>query len=264
MRAWTCEWLSAAWCCHTWTCTQCVQETGCVARHPPAQSLCAPPSTLERQIRPHDAPCASAKGRLAWRFRKRPAAACQPHSAHGLPLTECGSDPDLTDATDCSALLRGAAQGHAGVVDKLLSYGASPDLVNTAGCSALISAGDHLPVVKRLLQQGADVDIRDSSGFTALIYASANGYEEIARRLVHAGAQVDIADGNGLTAFDHAKQQNHTSILHLLDPSVSRPPSARRMSCVQRPLESLVLPLPSLAARVSHCPRLPRHPIGCP
>eukprot|EP00501_MAST-03F_sp_TOSAG23-6_P000948 GSMAST32.ASY1.ANO1.984.1 assembled CDS len=78
-------------------------------------------------------------------------------------LIEKGYFMDSVDAHDHSALSEAAAQGHAHVVEYLLSLGANPNKCNDKGRSPLYRAAfnGHLPVVQFLLESGADPDKHD-------------------------------------------------------------------------------------------------------
>ena len=83
---------------------------------------------------------------------------------------------DATDAEGRTALFFAAANGHADVVDLLLSEDADPNMANEQGGTALHWAcvNGHGGVVAKLLEAGAKATLVNAGGRTALDEAMHN------------------------------------------------------------------------------------------
>ncbi|KAG2011201.1 ankyrin repeat domain-containing protein 50 [Coprinopsis cinerea AmutBmut pab1-1] len=95
------------------------------------------------------------------------------------------------------------------------------NLQDDKGRTALMyaSANGHTGIVQRLLEQGKlDPNIRDKSGWTALMHASSEGHLDIVLRLMgYRGLHVNVVDGEGWSAVFHALWRGHEEIVqHLL------------------------------------------------
>lgn len=71
-------------------------------------------------------------------------------------------------------------------------------------------------IVERKLSQRVKVDSRDSMRRTPLMYASWNGFDDIANRLIAAGANPSFKDRDGNDAFDYAASRGLVDSLHFL------------------------------------------------
>ncbi len=67
-----------------------------------------------------------------------------------------------------------------------------------------------------LLAKGANVNYANTNGDTALIWAACNGNTEVVKRLMDGGADKTKKTKSGKTALDLALQNNHRSIVALL------------------------------------------------
>jgi ankyrin repeat protein len=95
-----------------------------------------------------------------------------------------------------------AANGHAEIVDLMLSVGADPNAVDSYWGSPLQAPaiGGRI-VVRRLLESRADVNRRGENYETPLQAAVVGGYDEIVEMLVAYHADVNMEGGNYGTAL---------------------------------------------------------------
>jgi ankyrin repeat protein len=114
-----------------------------------------------------------------------------------------------------SALRLAAYQGQLSLVKRLVEAGAQLEM---EGWTPLIYAtfNGHAEVVEYLLSKGADINAVSESGMTALMAAARGGYADLAKRLVALGADIDLKDTNGRTALDWATRARNTTIADFL------------------------------------------------
>jgi hypothetical protein len=70
-------------------------------------------------------------------------------------------------------------------------------------------------VVQSLLGRGTAADSKDKDGVTALMWASKNGYAQVARTLLDKGASVNVKS-NGRTPLMLASEQGHVEVVRML------------------------------------------------
>jgi len=70
--------------------------------------------------------------------------------------------------------------------------------------------------VAYLLDSGADENYKNSDGWTPLMYASRNGYAEIAKLLLERGADVNITNKVGCTSLIFASMKSHKRTVEIL------------------------------------------------
>jgi uncharacterized protein len=123
-------------------------------------------------------------------------------------LVQLGLDLNGRDAQGCTALLRAAGGGHAGLVEWLLSQGADTALAARTGATALSAAvsAHQEAIVTRLIAAGAGVDQALPGAITPLMIAAALGFDAIAQALLVRGADATFADEQGNTALHAAVQ----------------------------------------------------------
>ena len=110
-------------------------------------------------------------------------------------LLEAGADPKAS-TRDVSPLSVASAQGHWGLVERLLEYGADVNLQPLEGVTPLMAAAGsgHKDVVELLIEEGADLDIASrNSGYRAVEFAEMMGHSELVELLVDAGSVLDAA-----------------------------------------------------------------------
>ncbi len=129
-----------------------------------------------------------------------------------------GGMADGDDGLSPAALWLAAFEGHAEVVDCLLSHGAAVDLEGVDAASPLLIAAQngHLGTVQRLLASGASLDQRRADGATPLIMAAQHGSAEVTAALLAAGADVNLCDGRGCTPLYAASQNGHGEVVGAL------------------------------------------------
>ncbi|KAH6845648.1 hypothetical protein B0I37DRAFT_356096 [Chaetomium sp. MPI-CAGE-AT-0009] len=74
----------------------------------------------------------------------------------------------------------------------------------------------HAEMVELLLSEGADVAVADKDGWTPLIAASSKGHLDVVRLLLHKGAEVDLKDKTARAAISYAAEGGHRTIVQLL------------------------------------------------
>ena len=77
-----------------------------------------------------------------------------------------------------------------GHVDATIETPLNGKVVTDLTMLMLASAQGHASLVEQLLTHGASVDLQDSDGLTALAYAAFAGEAALVRRLLRAGAQM--------------------------------------------------------------------------
>ena len=127
-----------------------------------------------------------------------------------------------------TALHYAAQNGHVRVVRVLLRAGANPNFESTDGQRVsplyLASNKGHLAIVEALIDAGANVNHNDAGGRTSLMVAARFDRIDVVRALLAAVADPRMAVtvpgpgyGYGYTALDAAKEQNHPTIIGLLE-----------------------------------------------
>ena len=123
-----------------------------------------------------------------------------------------------------TALMMASGSGHTAVVTQLLEKGADIEVKEVGGCTALIIAAqkNHASVITQLLEKGADIEVREGGGCTALIIAAQKNHASVITQLLEKGAKIDAQDHVGGTALMYASRKNHTSVItHLLAKSAN-------------------------------------------
>ena len=130
-------------------------------------------------------------------------------------------DPTIHDfrpASDQTALVWAAAEGHAEVISELIEFGAQHRFALQSGFTPLLLAvrGGHVDAVRALLEAGGDANERIAPGIewrhpgydaklrpgaTPLHVAVENGHFELGAYLLEAGADPNAADRGGYTAL---------------------------------------------------------------
>ena len=140
-----------------------------------------------------------------------------------------GAEIDAADPESRTSLMWAAFNGHTAVVDYLLQKGASLESRDSNGRTALMyaSSGPFAETVALLLDKGAEPNVQGAlEGFTALMTAAAEGQVEVVRLLLEHGADSSLKDKDGDTARSFAQENDHSSVVELLD----NPPPVKQKS----------------------------------
>lgn len=136
-------------------------------------------------------------------------------------------DLDARGRLDRTALMVAALDGHAQIVEALLSAGANANLCDRNATTALMEAArsGSVSIIHALGKRKVDANRVDSLGRTALIIAcgSRTGNEEVVRALLALGSNPAVAAKGGKRAIDHAQASGRWPIVALLDPSFTLP-----------------------------------------
>lgn len=133
-------------------------------------------------------------------------------------LQKEGADVNAADKDGITALMEAAIMGHTKVVEFLLEKGAEVEAVAKSGVTALwLAAGEgKAEVVKFLLDNGADASNTRVDGISALMTASVGGHAESVKLLLQKGADASIADGDKLTALMNAAENGSVETIKAL------------------------------------------------
>lgn len=126
-------------------------------------------------------------------------------------LLRKGNDPNSQDPYGYTPLHYACRQGHARVVDLLLTCGAEVDKQTKGGATALHRAAyqGHLKCVQLLLDRNANCTLADSDGKTALHKAAENGHDNVCRALLkRCPSLLRMEDIHGRTALQCARSDN--------------------------------------------------------
>lgn len=112
-------------------------------------------------------------------------------------------------------LILAAAEGHADVVEMLLTQGADPDAADADGVSALGWAclRSRINIIAVLIDKGATIDQPDNSGRTPLGLAC-GGSAELSEILLERGASLERVDHSGLRPLDRAIGQRNVPVVN--------------------------------------------------
>ena len=133
-------------------------------------------------------------------------------------LVKEGIDVNAKDKDGITALMEASIMGHAKIVEFLLDSGAELDATANSEVTALwLASGEgRVPVMKILLKKGADATNTRVDGITALMTASVGGHVEAVQLLLENGADPTAADGDGLTPLMNAAENGTVPVLKLL------------------------------------------------
>ena len=103
--------------------------------------------------------------------------------------------------------------------EKALCMGANVNIMNSLGQTVLMYASwnGYTDIAKLLLKYGADINLPDYyKGSTALIHACRYGHTDIVRLLIEHGADVNIGDTGGNTPLHTTMPDKNTECMSLL------------------------------------------------
>ena len=121
-----------------------------------------------------------------------------------------------------NALCVAAQEGHADIMDILLTDAVHPDvsdLSDTMWRRKAIhhaAARGHVRVVEKLVESGADINIVDDDSRTPLLWAATNGWVSVAEYLINHGAAINLAQREGFTPLHAATYLGHLPMCQFL------------------------------------------------
>lgn len=143
------------------------------------------------------------------------AASMRTKSPYGFQNANMDSEVSLDGGK--TALMYASGNGHAEMVNTLLSAGANVNAATRHGGTALTFAGfnNHVRIAQSLIEQGADVDSSSLDGTTPLIEAARRGNVDMVRYLLGLKADRNVVNSFGETALTATRSE--TVKLMLLD-----------------------------------------------
>jgi ankyrin repeat protein len=130
-----------------------------------------------------------------------------------------GTDVNVQDDDDRTALMYAAFNGHTEVIKILIERGADLNLCDSYGRTALMmaSSGANPEAVKLFLDNQADPNMVDKEEhFTALMYAAAEGQMDVVKILLSYRADHTLKDIDGDDAMAFARNNGHQEIADML------------------------------------------------
>lgn len=135
-------------------------------------------------------------------------------------LLSIGADANKACRLGYSPLMEAAKIGHMWILQELLNNGANPDQESVTGLTALSTAAcaGHLDIVKYLVQSRANVNKLSKGGSSPLSAAARNGHLRIIIFLIAHDAKVrDSNFTSGHTPLTHAVDGGHLGVVeHLI------------------------------------------------
>ena len=136
---------------------------------------------------------------------------------------------NAVDASQRTALMVAAAEGHLQIARALCAAGADIHLVDERGCSALMEAARSGAdaIVSLLAAAQPDACLRDRHGRDALTLAcqSPHAHADTALALLALGADPKAIGSDGRSALDHAAAAGRWDLVTALDPEAPLPAS---------------------------------------
>ena len=133
-------------------------------------------------------------------------------------LLKEGADVNAADKDGITALMEASIMGHAKVVDLLITNGATIDETAKSGVTALwLASGEgKTEVMSKLLAMGADASNVRVDGITALMTAAVGGHAAAIKLLLDNGADLTVVDGEGLTPLMNAAENGSLACLEAI------------------------------------------------
>jgi hypothetical protein len=129
-----------------------------------------------------------------------------------------GSDVEVKDGNDNTALLIAARLGQTPVVEILLNHGAQLEVRNKLGDTPLARAayGGHTETVIYLLEKGADIEARNPDFSTPLAIAARQGHQDVVGELLESGADIEARNRWLDTPLSRAASTGHEGVVAVL------------------------------------------------
>ena len=137
-------------------------------------------------------------------------------------VSKAGSNVNLENHNEMSALLYAARSADLTSVRILLETGANPSQVDDQGFNALHFTAlrkhshEDQTVIKYLLEKGVEINGQDLSGSTPLAAAASSNKSFLAEALIDCGADMDLTDSEGDTALYNAVHFCYDDVTQLL------------------------------------------------
>ena len=129
-------------------------------------------------------------------------------------LVECGLNMNLEDNQHNDGLKAACEEGHADIVEYLVSLEVSNETLKDA---MLVALGAHNPeVVVTLMKRLENCDVLDKNGNSLLILSAFLGDTDCVRNLIHLGVGLNHKNHDGLTALMAAVLKGHEDVVDIL------------------------------------------------
>jgi len=135
-------------------------------------------------------------------------------------LVDAGANLEAANPNGITALIIAAIRDQADTAKFLLACGANPRATDMNGLNALMVAAvrGNVDVTRALLDYKADIEAADDQfGRTPLMYAAHGGNYNVASILLDHGARTDVMDKDQRTALQIAIDNQHRTIINLLE-----------------------------------------------
>ena len=140
-----------------------------------------------------------------------------------------GAQVNVTDQSGITPLMYACEAGSLDTVQRLIEQGAILDFQNPQHVTPLHFAcqGGYSSIVAYLIKNGADINAQHLDGLSHLYTASANNQPNIVKILADSGADVNISTNDGTSALHVASQNGHAAVIeHLIS-------AGCKVNCVQ-------------------------------
>ncbi|VEU37348.1 unnamed protein product [Pseudo-nitzschia multistriata] len=158
-------------------------------------------------------------------------APCDSTDSPYVPLQlQFASASDIkTMSSDGARLIGAASDGDKKAIEDLLKDGTDVNVRDWDELTALIPAASsgHLDICKLLVKEGIDVNAKDKDGITALMEASIMGHEKIVEFLIENGADVNALASSDVSAMWLAASEGRVGVMKLLMENNAEPSNTR-------------------------------------
>ena len=138
-------------------------------------------------------------------------------------MLSSGVDPDQSDISRVTPLMRASLLNNVEMVTLLLEYNADPnnkDIANTTALHLAARQGNS-NIAAILLNSGANQNLKDFSGYTALMRAISNNQSEVTKTLLGYDFNIFLTNKNKQNIFDLALESENEQIVSLLLPKLN-------------------------------------------
>jgi len=133
-------------------------------------------------------------------------------------LAELKCDPCLPDALNQTSLYYAVREGHAEVIDWLISKGLNVNHVDTYGQTPIFYCIREglVPTTEKLVSLGANWDVVDNNGQSPMFYVIKFNKQTMAEYLLSKGINLNIIDNKGSSLVSEAIKRKRTQLADLL------------------------------------------------